>query len=264
MLLAASEWHREHAPIQADLVLLTDFNLQVELDAMLDSEGYSGPPRGFLEAHAELEDKIDRVRLTLLLGLERNPPVALMSTWRLILDPTTISGFSWGPASPMPTTARLSADDTPVLSEWGATIHAHFHSSLSLAVRRTLASIAARHDAADGLVDAVIALENMFGTGQSEVGFRLSVALAWLLEDDAESRIERQRVVMKLYNLRSKIVHGTEVDAAKIYPERVAASDLAVKALRKLFADSPDLIRAGDQRGKVLILRGNEPRTADP
>lgn len=264
VLLAASDWHRKHAPAQADLVLVTEFGLQVELDASFELESYTGPPRGFLGAHAELEDSIDRVRLTFLLGLERDPPVALMSTWRLIADPTTISGFNWGPASPIPTPARLSAGDTSRLSEWAERIDTHFHSSLTLAVRRTLASIAARHDPADGLVDAVIALENMFGTGQSEVGFRLSAALAWLLEDDPERRVERQREVTKLYSLRSKIVHGSAVDSTTLYPQRVAASELAVEALRKLFRVRPELISAGDQRGKLVILRGSEPRPSSP
>jgi hypothetical protein len=198
----------------------------------------------------------------LLLGLEQHQPLALMATWRLVADPTTITGFSWGPASPVPTPAQLASADAPCLSEWAERIDRHFHSSLALAVRRTLASIAARHDPADGLVDAVIALENLFGTGQSEVGFRLSAALAWLLEDDPERRLERQRDVTKLYNLRSKIVHGSEVDATELYPERVAASELAVNALRKLFRERPELIGAGDQRGKLVILRGTEPEVS--
>jgi Apea-like HEPN len=133
-------------------------------------------------------------------------------------------------------------------------IDSHFHKGLALAVRRTLGSIAMRRDPADGLVDAVIALENMFGTGQSEVGFRLSAALAWLLASDAESRIAHQRSVGKLYTLRSKIVHGSDVDPTTLYSERDAASQLAVDALRKLFTDWPTLIAAGDQRGKLLIL----------
>jgi hypothetical protein len=55
--------------------------------------------------------------------------------------------------------------------------------------------------------------------------------------------------VTELYTLRSKIVHGSEVDMKKIHGARVAASQLAVDALRKLFTDFPELISAGDQRG---------------
>jgi hypothetical protein len=230
--------------------------VRLEIEPEFDLESYKGPSKELLEAHADLDRAIDLVRLTLTLGLDRDPPVAVMPTWRLIADPTTVYSPSWSMANPIPSAAQISSDDEVGLERWASIIDRHHHPSLGLAIRRTLGSIAMRQDPADGLVDAVIALENMFGTGQSEVGFRLSAALAWLLESEAEARVARQKAVTKLYNLRSKIVHGSDVDPTKLYSERMAASQLAVESLRKLFADWPELIPEGDQRGKLLILRG--------
>lgn len=257
LLRTATAWDRRRAPTGATLVLVTTFSLQIQLGVDLSPEsGWSGPPPGFLDAHQDLERRVDLTRLMLLLGLDREQPPAVAQTWRHISDPLNLGGFSWGMASPVLIAGSVGNEDAPSLEKWGELIDERYHPSLGLAVRRTLSSIAMRHDPADGIVDAVVALENLFGTGQSEVGFRLSAALAWLLEGDPQARVARHKAVNDLYGLRSGIVHGRDLSPDELYPRRIEASQLAVESLRKLFEHHADLIAAGDQRGKRLILEG--------
>ena len=54
---------------------------------------------------------------------------------------------------------------------------------------------------------------------------------------------------------RSKIVDGSRIDAATLYPQRVAASKLAVDPLRRISAEWPDVIRAGSRHDRRLILQ---------
>ena len=101
----------------------------------------------------------------------------------------------------------------------------------------------------------MVALESLFGTGQSEIGFRLSVAVAWLLDDDRKSRAKRQKQVAALYGKRSRIVHGAPLKRQEIEEAQVEATQLVIDAMRALYAERPELI-ADDQRGKTLALAG--------
>lgn len=50
-----------------------------------------------------------------------------------------------------------------------------------------------RSDPGDRLIDAVIGWENLYASGQGESTFRISGALAWLLEPDASAREALQK-----------------------------------------------------------------------
>jgi hypothetical protein len=264
---ALTSWHRRNAPpmTSASLILETTYHLAIDFDFDI-SAAPAAPPRGLIEAHQDLEHRVDKVRLALLLALDLEQPVGLMQTWRVTADPLSAGlAVSWSVAQPVPSAATITAADRSKIEAWANRVEAHHHASLDLAIRRTLSSIASRYDPADGLVDAVIALENLFGTGSSEVGFRLSAALAWLLEEDPARRLERQQAINKLYGLRSKIVHGSEIDQDLLYERRVEASQLAIDALRALFEKFPELIPLKEQRGKHAILQvglGEAPTNA--
>ncbi len=112
----------------------------------------------------------------------------------------------------------------------------------------------------DSLVDAVIALEALFGTGKTEVGFRLQLAVAFLLAADHE---ERKRIfveVGELYEARSALVHGTVIPVPQLLDLRQRGVELAIRCLRVLFTTEHELI-SRQARGKTVILRW--PSSAD-
>jgi hypothetical protein len=86
---------------------------------------------------------------------------------------------------------------------------------LGVAPRRLMQASAERSDALDSLVDAVIAWEALFGT-ETEVTFRVSGALARLLRQTGEDRRKLRTRPSNIYRLRSKVVHGVEVDPQEI------------------------------------------------
>jgi hypothetical protein len=73
---------------------------------------------------------------------------------------------------------RCRAATTPSSRE---AIH---HRRVDLAVRRLLSAVSYRTDPADKLIDAAVALENLFGTRQGEVTFRIAAATARLMGSD--------------------------------------------------------------------------------
>lgn len=261
-VIQASEFHRRLPRIVrsftgADLVLLSTYPLRVQIDHEFEPGTPPAPwPSDLQVAHDDLEKRIDRVRLTFMLGVERESEAALATLWRQVTDPMWGGRATFNTGGSVPSGATLAADDIPALTEWATRIKDRHHPSLDLAVRRASSSIALRYDPADSLVDAMIALENMFGTGQSEVGFRLSTALAWLFAEGAEERISEQDRFNKLYGLRSKILHGKDVPVADVERGRQEARTAAVRALRILYRDRPELLDEGDQRGKLVILGG--------
>jgi hypothetical protein len=73
---------------------------------------------------------------------------------------------------------------------------------------RTLAVID-NHGLLYAFIDAVIAWENLFGTGDTqELAYRVSMTMASIMSDDVNKRIRLQREIKRLYSLRSRVVHG--------------------------------------------------------
>jgi hypothetical protein len=76
------------------------------------------------------------------------------------------------------------------LVKWAQIVDSRHDPAIDIAVRRIMLALLERMDAADSLVDAVIALENLFGVAdtKAEVTFRVTTAAAHLLEPDPAQR----------------------------------------------------------------------------
>lgn len=242
-----------------ELVLATEVPLEVAVEtAPPDPEGALGPSPfadHVAATFGSLQSKADLLALTLLLGLEREPPVAIARTWTLVENPLsqgpTLSWFQNAvPLHPH----VLQPSDRRRLRTWATRIDRDYSDRIEIAVKRTLSSLTRRWDTTDRLIDAVVALENLFGSDSGELTFRISAGCAYLLERDPSRRQDLQKEVARLYRVRSKIVHGAHAPAPNdVDPDARAASNIAVKSLRALFARRPDLLNAKD-RALLLIL----------
>lgn len=229
-------------------------------------------PQGFfdhsLEATAERHERM--TMLALLLGLEEGKPAAL-PVHRRILTPWDAQGYgAHGIEQPslFGTQAYVDSSSVARLERWGRIVHRHYTPRLELAVRRLAISVTHRLDPADGLVDAMIALESMFAGGsKAELTFRISAATAWLLEPaDISARRLLHKELVGLYGVRSGIVHGSPVrHSDELSSLRDRAFALGRRALRRLYEHHPDLL-ANDNRSLEIILgkasRGHDYRGA--
>jgi hypothetical protein len=200
--------------------------------------------------------------LAILLSGERENYLLSESLWQTVLLPGS-PGSSYTGALPRGSpwfdrfiSAEVLTDkDHEDLLRWATIVDANHHPSLEVAVRRTLSAVRERIDHEAALIDAVIAMESLFGHGgETEVTFRVTSAITVLLEADPTARAPFRTQLGKVYKTRSQVVHGGTLDATKLHEHKERAIELAVRCLKVLYRDFPQLISDRD-RGMRLILR---------
>lgn len=207
-----------------------------------------------------LEGPIQRtLPLAVLLAVQRANPVALQPLWQMTQVPgqsgQSLGGFTRaGPYSPEPA-APLTESEIDACQRWTNTVASRYDDSINVAVRRLLSAVREQLDFEDALIDGVIVWENLFGHGgTTEVGFRVTSALAHLLQPDPSARTRYRAELSKVYDLRSRVVHGGEVRVKDRLRERArTAIMVGIQALRTLFDSRPELLTARD-RGIRLTL----------
>lgn len=205
--------------------------------------------------HEDLNDRVTKLGLAVLMAVERERPLAPIRSWTMLDDVLRSgAGLSWSRLAFALPSEKLGPGDRRRLRLWADRVKEHYHRSITVGVQRALAAVTHRLDPADGLIDAVIALENLFGTTspQGELTFRVSAACACLLEDDPALRRERRKKVADVYRERSNIVHGN-TPGPRVSQHRDAAVILVRETLRSLFRDRPELLPDRD-RSIDLIL----------
>jgi hypothetical protein len=209
-------------------------------------------------ATGQLSSTVMATRLALVLALDRSEPAAAIHSWTIVDNPVGQHPLLSRPLrEPFALrTEELRASDH-VLLRWAEVIADRYETTLGVAAQRLLTALSERDDPADGLIDAAIALESLFGAGSGELGFRISAACAYLLEPQNDSRRESlQRRINQLYGKRSRVVHGTDV--AMESDDRDALVGIVAQVLRRLLWNRPDLI-ADNDRARRLILRVGDP-----
>ena len=215
------------------------------------------------EATQAIQDNIETVRFAILSW-------AIENKVDINLSPTE----SWGqfplgnmapllpsPASVTREPTSLTANDLSEIANVVDAIHP-FNASLRIGRSRVLRVRSEGRDPMDGIIDAVIAWENVAGS-KTETTFKVCAALAWLLEpDDVDRRSSVFTTAKRIYDVRSRVVHGdSETDegkAAQLVPD---AMEIAVKSMRRIHAD-PDLraMNRSSARAERLIMRtGHTP-----
>lgn len=72
------------------------------------------------------------------------------------------------------------------------------------------------------IVSYVNALECLFTTSKSELNYRLSLRVSYLLEDNVEERVNIFKTVKDAYNLRSTVVHGEHINKNNDFLEDIS------------------------------------------
>jgi hypothetical protein len=241
-----------------DLVMEMDVPYKINLGEFQGAEGWPTD----LASQEMTEQRLETLRLALLLSTTRSAQPIALGTWSVYLDPLAIGGrgSSWRD----PRKARLlmpivlSKTEAKKWGEWIRLIDERRVKNIDVAIRRTLFAAADRLDPNDGLVDAVIALENLVGSTQGEPTLRIAAALAWLLGKNATQRQEIRTQVNAIYKTRSNIVHGgPSLKPQELYEKYQEALDIAIRALRAIFRNRPELLsecKDSTERSLRLIL----------
>jgi len=156
---------------------------------------------------------------------------------------------------PQPEGTALDRDRVQAVREWCERIDAldpELLARIDIAIDRIIASVSEHADAGDGLIDAVMVWENLFGSKQ-ETTFKVTAALTVLTVRDPAQRKRRFAELQSAYNKRSELVHGQPVSTAELHAARATAIDAGLAALRVLLDKRTDLL-ARRKRAEAVIL----------
>jgi hypothetical protein len=198
--------------------------------------------------------------LPLACALARNgsEPLAVpLPTWSTLFVPFQAGAFSYSltpigiqfPRSEIDIGNRLAA-----IEEWSRIVDRAHAPAVDIAGRRLVSAAAHRADRSDALIDAVTVWENLLGT-HSEVTFRVTAALAKMLEKDPAKRRTLRGDLAEIYDIRSRIIHGAAVDASAINDACSKAIDVAAKALQISYAKGTEWLslKSRDRCDAVLL-----------
>jgi Apea-like HEPN len=271
-------WDREFAPDSlkqqtsgtdaagVTTVINHDGDVMVELDYPYKIMAFSEQPddpgaiMDKLASPEVLERLTTRLRLSLMLAVQRpDHKVQIVPTWQFFDDPLE-SGFTMTWSDPaqavglMPT--QLTPNDMRSWQEWYKLLGAPQADQIPVALSRIVKASAERRDPSDVLIDSVIAWENLFGSPRGEPTLRITASLALLLETEREARARLRNRLRDIYDLRSKVVHGSRALRNTEYSLCYEALDVAVRAVRTLLSERTDVLAkgSGDQRSLYLIL----------
>jgi hypothetical protein len=149
---------------------------------------------------------------------------------------------------------KISKDEIPKLKEFWSRCSTLLRKVESLkfinrALKRFNSAIE-EFELEDKLIDLVIALEALYLIEKDELGYRLSLRVSVLLQNDIEDVSYVRELVKKGYDLRSDVVHGKSVKRVKIRDQ--------VITLDKVVNDLEDIVRKSIRRLIALGSRLNQ------
>lgn len=205
---------------------------------------------------AEFDSIVEHIKWTFALSIERTPPVGVRPSWSYCFDPLSIQpgifGYMW-PRSPRPA-YQITRSDLDAITEWSKKISAQNCSYIHTAIRRTIMSINEREYSIDAFIDAVISLECLFGAN-AELSFRIGVAVSKLLASSPDDRLAMNVKVKKIYDERSKVVHGVkELTQDEAEEKWEHAIDIVLRVFRALYNQYPELIEDKNRSSTLALL----------
>ncbi|WP_146075373.1 HEPN domain-containing protein [Streptomyces sp. Ru71] len=245
--------------VNLQLLSVSPFNpIQADDDSFMRRFEQNRPR--FEKFSREFRRTIDLACLTMLLASAPGQYIAPVEMATAVHNPATL-GMSAGmspykyPVSTFGTTP-VDRESAASIEFWASKVAEH-PLSLDMTMRRLLSAVSRRLDPLDSFIDAVICWENMFGTGEGEVSFRVSGAIAHLMEpSDPAARKKLFDEVKAMYGTRSKLVHGAKEPSPRdSVDQMMRAVDISIQCLRLLY-EKPHLLAVGSsgERGRMLLL----------
>lgn len=206
------------------------------------------------------QKELNKIKLSLVLvsNLENNSFIVVNENSKFSENPIQNSSQLFGEYKfYKPTGGHLTKEMAKEVEYWYDKIT---FNKLNIGIKKLLSAIANRPNPNDAFIDAIIVWENIFGS-KTETTFKITASLAKLLEpENEEKRLELQKELQKLYNLRSELVHGVnELPADKAHDHKNRAIVISIKSLKILFEERPDLLKYNSgKRSTIMLLGGQE------
>jgi hypothetical protein len=127
--------------------------------------------------------------------------------------------------------------------------------SVKIPLRKIAQAIFERRNHEDALIDAVTAMESIFGA-KGETMFKVTVTVARFLANDVEARKAHKKKLKELYDIRSKIVHGNN-EAIESRVIEQGMNDLisyVLDCLAKLLENDDLLVMPSHERINHIML----------
>jgi hypothetical protein len=206
------------------------------------------------------EPKEDRsqVLFPLACALASDPqtaPVVPILTWRTLLGPFDLGlSYSTQIALRPPWSPVGLGDRIPELEQWARLVEGNHAPSVDVAANRLASAVAGRLDRSDALIDAIMLWENLVGSS-NELTFRVTAAIAKMLEKDPSKRQALRKSLEQTYSVRSKVVHGAAIDGPAVDKACTAAIDVAIRILRVCYELGPEwLAMRSNERADAVLL----------
>jgi hypothetical protein len=191
-----------------------------------------------------------------LSSLDSESVTAPVITFQTMIMPiSTGMGYS-SPlhSNPFVSDCVVGRDQVKVIEDLAAILAENYNESMQLASIRTVQAISQRTDRSDALIDAVMAWENLVGT-RSETVYRVTAALARLLETEDDKRRSFRKELQDIYNIRSRVVHGDVVESQAIQTASDGAVRIALRAMLEIYRRGGAwLAMSSNERSEMLIL----------
>jgi hypothetical protein len=153
----------------------------------------------------------------------------------------------------------LTDGEIDVVARYAGILAQQNTQSIEVALTRTLSAATERRQPADTLIDAVTAWENLVGT-DIETSFRVTGALAQILEPSFDLRRDRYKELRKIYTVRSKVVHGENPSRDQVQASADSAVATALDALRILLTDESWLLGVSSSQARADAVLLGDPR----
>ncbi len=214
------------------------------------------------EPFVELNQMLQRIELAF--RTFKSGPIGIQGQW--------ISSTDNNPLIPGTTSRRhldyiplgayeLCPDEVHDFLKHYRLLKAVHHPALEMACQR-LAIAGVRSDPRDKIIDSAIGMEAILlgGKDQGELRYRFSMNYASLFEKP-EERMEKFREARDIYDIRSKLVHGSELSDISIGKRKFSLKDAALHVtetlrslVKRLLRDSNPNLYFGDDYWKSRIL----------
>jgi hypothetical protein len=240
--------HSRHTDTTCLLTVQRPVNVTLDWSAEGSRDKFNDPPDPFAQCDLLLPFALALASPDLV------HPTAAVVTWRAQILPFQGPGFSFSY-----TLDALSSVPTPLdedierFERWAALVADSHLPQFDVPARRLVQATGHRNDRADALIDAVIVWESLFGA-DTEVTYRVSAALAKLLQADAAHRPALRKRLKEVYQLRSRIVHGSQTDRKDVEDAAQLALSTAIEAMRESYQRGKDWLRlTSTARGERLL-----------
>lgn len=88
------------------------------------------------------------------------------------------------------------------------------------------------------VVDFIISLESLYSSNESELAYKFSLRVAVVLGSNSREKISLQQMMHKIYNMRSRIVHGDDIPKQIEFNEKLLKIPVAVEVLEHISRNS--------------------------